>query len=135
MDELIENLDPELLPGQFVFIDGNRLNARDLEDLEVLASVMEPEGPSLIVRQSDADHLGLEYDFVASWILLGADSALDAVGLTAEVSSRLADAGIACNVVAGLRHDHLLVPSEEAETALRVLQKASPGRHVSRRDP
>lgn len=123
MEKLIENLDPELLPGRFVYIDGNLLEGRNPEDFEVLASVMEPEGPSLVLRQEDADRDGLEYDFVASWIVLRVESALDAVGLTAEVSARLAESGIACNVVAGLRHDHLLVPSEEAERAVRALQR------------
>jgi hypothetical protein len=76
---------------------------------------------SIVVSQQDADDLGLEYEFVAAWIVLRVHSALDAVGLTAAVSSRLAEDGISCNVIAGLRHDHLLVPVDRARDALQAL--------------
>ncbi|MEO1490422.1 MAG: ACT domain-containing protein, partial [Pseudomonadota bacterium] len=52
-------------------------------------------------------------------------SDLEAVGLTAAVSVALADAGIACNVIAGLHHDHLFVPWERRETAIEQLQRLS----------
>ena len=39
----------------------------------------------------------------------------------AAVARALADAGVACNAVAGTYHDHLFVPAERAEEALRVL--------------
>jgi hypothetical protein len=73
------------------------------------------------VHQEDADRLQLRYDFVAGWITLQVHSALAAVGLTAVVSTALADAGISCNVVAGYHHDHLLVPLERVDEALTVL--------------
>lgn len=53
--------------------------------------------------------------------------ALEAVGLTAAVSSALAEAGIRCNVLAGYFHDHLLVPAARAHDApvvLRALQQS-----------
>ncbi|MFM8747512.1 MAG: hypothetical protein ACKOED_12755 [Aestuariivirga sp.] len=37
----------------------------------------------------------------------------------------LADAGIACNVVAALRHDHLFVPAGRADEAQAILQALS----------
>ena len=61
-------------------------------------------------------------------ITLRVRSRLDAVGLTAVVSSQLAKAGISCNVVAGYFHDHLFVPVERAAEALELLHQ------VSRRD-
>jgi hypothetical protein len=54
-------------------------------------------------------------------ITLQVHSALDGVGLTAAVSTALADAGIACNVVAGFHHDHLFVPWTRGQEALGVL--------------
>jgi hypothetical protein len=45
------------------------------------------------------------------------------VGLTAVVSSALAEAGIACNVVAATRHDHLFVPIDRAADALAILRR------------
>jgi hypothetical protein len=52
-------------------------------------------------------------------------SALDAVGLTAAVSTALADAGLSCNVIAGYHHDHLLVPADRVAEALAVLSDLS----------
>jgi hypothetical protein len=70
----------------------------------------------------------------AAWLTLDVRSDLAAVGLTAAVSSCLAAEGIACNVLAGLVHDHLLVPEADAEramaalAALAALAGAGPGR-------
>jgi hypothetical protein len=47
------------------------------------------------------------------------------VGLTATVATALAEAGIACNVVAGFHHDHLFVPWERREDALAILSDLS----------
>ena len=115
---LIEALEPELLPGRYVFVSPG---AKQLQGTQVLASVREPEGLSLVLKQDDADAFGFEYGFVAAWITLRVKSALDSVGLTAVVSASLAEAGISCNVIAGLHHDHLLVPVDRADRALKVL--------------
>ena len=61
------------------------------------------------------------YDFVAAWITLQVHSALGAVGLTAAVSRVLTEAGISANVVAGFTHDHLFVPHDRADDAVRTL--------------
>ncbi len=68
---------------------------------------------------------GWAYDFVAAMITLKVRSRLDTVGLTAVVSSLLANAGISCNVVAGYFHDHLFVPVERAGEALELLGRLS----------
>ncbi len=47
------------------------------------------------------------------------------MGLTAAVATALAKEGIACNVVAALRHDHLFVPYDRAAEAMEVLKTAS----------
>ena len=49
------------------------------------------------------------------------ESDLEAVGMTAAISRALADAGIACNVLAGSRHDHLLVPWNRRDDAVVIL--------------
>jgi hypothetical protein len=58
-------------------------------------------------------------------ITLQVHSALDGVGLTAAVSGALAEAGIACNVVAGFHHDHLFVPWARRGEALGLLRGLS----------
>jgi hypothetical protein len=55
-------------------------------------------------------------------ITLTVHSALDGIGLTAAVSAELTAAGIPCNVVAALHHDHVFVPAAQAEAALAALR-------------
>lgn len=119
---LLRELRPALAPGAYVFTEAT-LDGR--HGLTPFAIVVEDEGPTLVLPREQADAAGLRYDFVAARITLGASSALDAVGLTAAVAGRLAEAGIACNVIAGLRHDHLFVPAWRAEEALALLGRLS----------
>jgi hypothetical protein len=58
-------------------------------------------------------------------ITLQVNSDLEAVGLTSAVATALASSGVACNIIAGLNHDHLLVPWERREDAMIVLEKLS----------
>lgn len=98
------------------------LSDLSIDDVEALASVREAEGLSGVTSQNDADRIGAQYEFVAAWITLRVESALEAAGLTAAVSKRLTEEQISCNMIAGLRHDHLLVPVEDGDHALKALQ-------------
>lgn len=93
----------------------------DASGLPTLAAVAEDEGVGVVLRREDAERLGLPVAWVGAWITLRVHSALDAVGLTAAVSTVLADAGISCNVLAGFHHDHLVVPADRATDALALL--------------
>ncbi|MGW2119156.1 ACT domain-containing protein [Streptomyces zhihengii] len=121
---LLNGMRPLLRPGRYVFttVDGGVP-----EGTAPVVTVTEEEGLTLVVTQEEADAAGLAYDYVAGWITLRVHSALDAVGLTAEVSRALAGAGLSCNVVAGYHHDHLFVPHEHAERAVEVLGELSRG--------
>lgn len=85
------------------------------------AVIVEEEGTTKVVEQTIADEHGLRYTFVAAWITCTIESDLEAVGMTAAISRALADHGIACNVLAGSRHDHLLVPWQRRDDAVAVL--------------
>jgi len=118
---LLRTLRPRLEAGRYVFVC-----AEDGASTEAAAAwVREDEGVTLVLHQEDADRRGLAYDLVTARITLRVHSALDAVGLTAAVSGALATEGIACNVVAGYHHDHLFVPADRAQHALRLLQRLS----------
>ncbi len=121
LDVLLGNLQPMLQPGCWVYCSVPL--DTDLGDLHSLASFREAEGLSLIVAESEALKRGWPALFRAAWLALEVDSALEAVGLTAAVSTALAEAGIGCNMVAAARHDHLFVPFDEGERALAVLRK------------
>jgi hypothetical protein len=117
---LLQSMTPHLNPGQFVFCCV--APDHDCSALQPLASMREGEGLSLVLPREVADAHGLSYDFVAAWITLQVHSSLAAVGLTASFSAALAQAGISCNVIAGVHHDHLFVPLERAEKALSTLR-------------
>lgn len=112
---MISGMHPDLQPGEFAFVvwpenkpwpEGTR------------ASCVEAEGLSLVVPIAAAPQ-----DAVAMrCITLQVHSSLEGVGLTAAVSSALAQAGIPANMVAGYHHDHLYVPSGCSQDALNILQ-------------
>ena len=78
---------------------------------------------TLVVRVPEgAGAPGTEDTF--GWITLSVQTSLTALGITAAISSALAEAGIACNMLAGYHHDHLLVPFVEVERTLAVLETA-----------
>ena len=82
----------------------------------------EAEGTTLIVEARSAERAGLHADWLGRRIILTVHSDLAAVGFLGTVSGALTDAGISCNAVAALRHDHLFVAPHDAERALQLLQ-------------
>ncbi|WP_345719813.1 ACT domain-containing protein [Qipengyuania polymorpha] len=89
-----------------------------------IGTFREDEGVTAIVPSELADELGIEGpDFARITLMVHSD--LEGVGLTAAVSGALADAGIACNMVAAFHHDHAFVPAVHAEEASDVLQELS----------
>jgi hypothetical protein len=119
---LLQNLSVRRRPGQWCMVTGLTVPA----EVTVAARIVEDEGVTSVISVADAERLGADPGFRAAWLTLEVDSALDAVGLTAAVSTALADAGIACNVLAGYHHDHLLVPADRAEQAMAVLGALRP---------
>jgi hypothetical protein len=97
------------------------VSVADPAGLPALATVVEDEGVTVVLRREDAERLGLRFDWTGAWITLRVHSALEAVGLTAAFSVGLADAGISCNVLAGFYHDHILVPTDRVKEALAIL--------------
>lgn len=114
---LLRELDPVIAHPEVVVVEADGVIA-----LPALAMVHEHESTTLVLHRSDADSAGLQYDSVFTWITLRVLSSLEAVGLTAAFSSALAAEGIGCNVLAGARHDHLLVPWGRAVDAIVVLR-------------
>ncbi|HET9812226.1 MAG TPA: ACT domain-containing protein [Sphingomicrobium sp.] len=106
---ILAALEPKLADARYTFAaaDGDSLADGDF------ALIREDEGLTVIRSDSSGE---------LARISLGAHSSLDAVGLTAILTARLAEAGIAANVVAGLRHDHLFVPWDRREEALALLE-------------
>lgn len=116
-------LSPRRHDGTFAFVSVPPGYA--LGGLDVVATVREDEGLTLVVPLAQAEARGLAVAFRAAWITLDAATPLDAVGITAAFSTALAAAGIGCNVIAGAHHDHLFVPVERADAAVAILDSAS----------
>jgi hypothetical protein len=91
----------------------------------VIGTFREAEGLTLIVDEASALARGLPVSFRAAWISLQVHSDMHAEGFLAEVMRVLAAAGIACNVVSAVNHDHLFVPVDRAADAMRVLEQLS----------
>ena len=106
---LLEALDPQLYPERYRFIATTDPTLKDGD----FAIVREAEGLTLIRPDPSGE-----------WarISLGVHSSLDAVGLTAAFSSRLAEAEISANVVAAFYHDHIFVQWDRREEALAALR-------------
>ena len=120
--KLITGMAPQLLPGEFVFASFPGAAYGDHAELGPVASCRENEGLSLVVPRELARAHGLAADAPLRAISLGVHSSLEAVGLVAAVSTALAENGISANMIAGYFHDHVYVPSADAERALSVLE-------------
>lgn len=81
-----------------------------------LAMIKEAEGLFAVAPADDGD---------LARISLTVHSSLHAVGLTAAISGALAECGISANIVAGMHHDHLLVPWDRRDDAMRLLSDLS----------
>jgi GNAT superfamily N-acetyltransferase len=112
---------PELSAEPYVFAAGELTDPPP--GVSPFAIIREDEGVTLILTRADADRAGLAYEYIAARITLRVGSALTDVGLTALFSRTLAAAGISCNVIAGLAHDHLFVDWDQAARALALLRR------------
>ena len=105
---LLRNLGPTLYPERYSFSATAEATLRDGQ----FALIREGEGLTSIRADPEGE-----------WarISLEVHSSLEAVGLTAEISTRLTEKGISANIVAALNHDHLFVPWDRREEAIAIL--------------
>ncbi len=94
----------------------------DITTLRPLATFREQEGLTVIIEEAVAQRANLVVLFRCTWITLMVHSDLAAVGLTAAFAAALGEANISCNVVAGAYHDHLFVPVELSDAAMKALK-------------
>jgi uncharacterized protein len=124
LDTILNTLSPKLQDGEFVFCSvPGPISA--YAHLEPLAAIRESESVTLILPVMAAVREKFRFDHTFRQITLTVHSSLQAVGLTAAVSGKLAAKGIPANVIAGFYHDHLFVPSNMAQEALAALRELS----------
>lgn len=113
---MIAQMDPRLDNRRWSFVSVTADRAPDLLGVAI-ATFREDEGVCAVVPAALAD----EGAPVFARITLMVNSDLEGVGLTAAVAGALAEAGIACNMIAALHHDHAFVPADQAVQAMAVL--------------
>lgn len=124
LDILLKNMQPVLHEDVFVFHSSN-LSFQDAAPLSPVLLFHEQEGTAIILKQATADEAGLRYDYPSRMITLNVHSSLDAVGFLAAITAKLAASRISVNPVSAHFHDHLFVPVDRADDAMRVLSSFS----------
>ena len=123
LKHLISKLSPRLNEGDYVFVSVK--STKEFSRSMVLFEFKEKEGTTIVLSQKAADQYNLKYTFIACWITLEVYSSLNAIGLTAAISTALTKHEIPCNIVAGYHHDHLFVRKELAAQTMSVLRNLS----------
>lgn len=120
---LLAAMDPVLVEGAYTFAT---IPAGECPPgLRPLGTFREAEGLTVICPPEDAQRHGLHAAGSFRLITLRVPSSLATVGFLAEISHALRQAALPCNVVSAFHHDHLLIPADQAEAALRVLRALS----------
>lgn len=125
LDMLLKTLSAELINGVHVFVT--------VEQSAVPSGIAprmmfrEAEGVTLILLKSEAEALGLAYEFPCRMITLNVHSSLEAVGFIARIATKLAAHGMGVNPVSGFFHDHLFVPEGRERDAMQILADIAKG--------
>lgn len=119
LNEMLRHLNPVLHPQELVFCTLSSFDDQVFE--QCLAMFREEEGVTLVLPASVAKESHYAFDGTYRRITLQVHSSLDAVGLTAAFSKALTEEDISANVIAAFYHDHIFVPSLDAERAMKAL--------------
>jgi uncharacterized protein len=123
LKKLLQTMQPKLNAGEFIFCTIQNIELVDAA--KIISFFKEEEGYTIIIKKDLADELQFSYTAIFSWISLTVHSSLEAVGLTAAISSALSKNGISCNIVAAYFHDHIFVPTKDAQKAMEALKTLS----------
>ena len=126
LSNLLNNLQPNLLNEDYVFITLEDYSFDFFNLLHPIATFKEEEGLTLVISEERAKRENFKYNSVFKCISLGAHSSLNSVGLIATISTLLSEKGISCNVFSGYFHDHLFVQKSLSKKALELLKSIKP---------
>lgn len=123
IDVLLKEMKPVLDRTDYVFSTKECFQIdEEIITLSPIATFIESEGMTVVVSKIKAEKHKLAYDTIFNKITLEVHSSLEAVGLTAAISTALASRNISANVVAGYYHDHIFIPKDKADIALETLE-------------
>jgi len=122
---LLRDMQPDLSEVEYVFCTTESMKFSAIDELDPIATFKESEGTTIVLEKSRALAANLKFTEVFKKITLQVHSSLEAVGLTAAVSTTLAENGISANVIAAFYHDYIFIPSDKAEIAMSALKSLS----------
>ena len=124
LDILLKSMKPERIKGEFVFCTISKENFSKIK-IAPLLIFHEKEGVTIIVEKELADKMNFQYQNTWAMITLSVHSDLAAIGFLAVITKKLAEEGISVNAVSAYYHDHLFVPYEKVQSALKALKEIS----------
>ena len=120
--QILETLSPEMRDEDYVFCTFENAKYGNYVPLNPIASFQEKEGLTLVIESEIATKYKIKKSSIMKCITLNVHSDLELIGLTAEVSRILSKNDIPANVIAGFYHDHIFVPKDKAQKALKALK-------------
>ncbi|MEM9350423.1 MAG: ACT domain-containing protein [Pseudomonadota bacterium] len=120
LKKLLASMEPSLNEGRYAFVRAGTFE--EAARHKPLMLFQEAEAVTMILLFDEADAAGLEPEFPCCWITLNVHSSLEAIGFLARIVPRLAALGMGVNPVAGYYHDHLFLPYDRAEDAMKELK-------------
>jgi hypothetical protein len=122
LNKLLATMQPKLHDGTYVFATLPATRACP-NDLDVVMTFREAEGLTLILEEGEATRANLAGIFPSRMITLEVHSSLQAVGFLAAITAPLAAAGMGVNPVSAFYHDHLFIPVDRVDDAMRILER------------
>jgi hypothetical protein len=126
---LLKNMQPSLAQGKFYFatVDESQLMALSGYLESIVDVFREKEGLSIVFSEDVKDDIAQlsEREVVGpfAFISLTVNSDLMAIGLLAKITDALAKEKISVNAFSAYYHDHIFVPYERKDEAMKALKK------------
>jgi hypothetical protein len=131
LETLLKEMAPSLDEGRYhmLSVDESQLMALASYLNHIISIYREEEGLSIVFSEDILEEMESISEEEAAGpfalITLEVNSDLMAVGFLAKITGALAKEGISVNAFSAYHHDHLLVPHDSAERAMRALKAIS----------
>ena len=133
LEELLKNMTPELAGGKYYFASVDEMQLMALSSyLDCIICVYrEKEGLTIVFSEEITEEMKefTEKEIIGPFALIALNiySDLMAVGLLAKITDTLAKERISVNAFSAYHHDHVFVPYERKDEAMRELKKLQGG--------
>ena len=128
LNKLLKNMKPELKEGRYFIatVDESQLMSLSMYLEYVICICREEEGLTIVFQEDVHEEIdamsGEKVVGPFALITLSVHSDLMAVGFIAKITEALAKEKISVNAFSAYHHDHLLVPYEKRDDAMKVLE-------------